>query len=102
MGREGYSTGNKKGWLLAIAAVVLVAAIGAGSYMLAKRGAGAGTTAKPQALQEVKSVKNVKSSYDVIVVGTDRKGWQPLYRRRATDNPRCLWTGMTAMYWGGL
>jgi len=72
MGREGYSTGNKKGWLLAVAAVVLVAAIGAGSYMLAKRGAG--TTAKPQALQEVKSVKNVKSSYDVIVVGTDPEG----------------------------
>lgn len=71
MGRTGYSTGNKKGWLLAITACLLVAVMGAGVYTLVKKGSG---TAKPQALMEVKSVKNVKASYDVIVVGTDPEG----------------------------
>jgi len=80
MGKAGYSTGNAKGWLLAIAALVLVAALGAAVYVLASKKAGGslaispGVKLTPQKLQEVKSVKDVKDSYDVVVVGTDPEG----------------------------
>ncbi|ULL15076.1 FAD-dependent oxidoreductase [Paenibacillus sp. H1-7] len=76
MGKAGYSTGNAKGWLLAVIALVLVAALGAAVYVFASKQGGsvAPGKAKPQSLQEVKSVKDIKNSYDVIVVGTDPEG----------------------------
>lgn len=76
MGKAGYSTGNAKGWLLAVIALVLVAALGAAVYVFASKQGGsvAPGKAKPQSLQEVKSAKDIKNSYDVIVVGTDPEG----------------------------
>ncbi|UQZ82563.1 dihydrolipoamide dehydrogenase [Paenibacillus konkukensis] len=76
MGKAGYSTGNARGWLLAIIALVLVAAVGAAVYMFTmKKGASPGNgKSKQQALMEVKSSKDIKSSYDVVVVGTDPEG----------------------------
>ncbi|WP_282936443.1 FAD-dependent oxidoreductase [Paenibacillus sp. RC67] len=75
MGKAGYSTGNAKGWLLAVIALVLVAAVGAAAYWYAVKKEGS-TGVKPasKALMEVKSSKDIKSSYDVIVVGTDPEG----------------------------
>jgi hypothetical protein len=74
MGKVGYSTGNTKGWLLAIFALLLVAALGAGTYVFAAKKVGSGGLKKPQQLMEVKVSKEFKDSYDVIVVGTDPEG----------------------------
>src|SRR5665647_233879 len=75
MEKVGYSTGNRKGWLLALFALLLVAALGAGTYVFAakKMGAGGGLK-KPQQLMELKVSNEIKDSYDVIVVGTDPEG----------------------------
>ncbi|TDF97680.1 FAD-dependent oxidoreductase [Paenibacillus piri] len=72
MGKAGYSTGNQRGWLLVIVACLLVAAAGAAVYLLAVKRGGAG--GHPQAVTEVRSVKEIRNSYDVIVVGTDPEG----------------------------
>ncbi|WP_079912924.1 FAD-dependent oxidoreductase [Paenibacillus sp. 32352] len=76
MGKAGYSTGNARGWLLAVIAIVLVAAIGAAAYWYAVKKEGASTSGRgvSKALMEVKSTKDIKNSYDVIVVGTDPEG----------------------------
>ncbi|MFD0678759.1 MULTISPECIES: FAD-dependent oxidoreductase [unclassified Paenibacillus] len=72
MGKSGYSGGNLRGWILVIIAVLLVAAAGAAVYSLVAKKGGAG--GHRQALVEVKSSKDIKNSYDVIVVGTDPEG----------------------------
>ncbi|MCR8634095.1 FAD-dependent oxidoreductase [Paenibacillus radicis (ex Xue et al. 2023)] len=72
MGKSGYSNGNLRGWILVIIAVLLVAAAGAAVYSLVVKKAGAG--GHRQALVEVKSSKDIKNNYDVIVVGTDPEG----------------------------
>lgn len=76
MGKAGYSSGNAKGWLLAVIALVLVAAVGAAAYWYAvkKEGSATGSKGQSKALMEVKSTKDIKNSYDVIVVGTDPEG----------------------------
>ncbi|PZE19462.1 FAD-dependent oxidoreductase [Paenibacillus xerothermodurans] len=74
MGRAGYSTGNKKGWLLVTAALVLIAAAGWAVYAYAADQAQSSGPGQVQTLMEVKSTKEIKDSYDVIVVGTDPEG----------------------------
>jgi hypothetical protein len=74
MGRAGYSTGNKRGWLLVLAAVLIVAAAGASLYIFAMKKGFSGGLRPPQTLVEVKSAKEIKNNYDVIVVGTDPEG----------------------------
>ncbi|SFK68895.1 FAD dependent oxidoreductase [Paenibacillus sp. 1_12] len=74
MRKAGYSTGNNKGWQLAVFAVLLVAVIGAGTYLLASKRVSSGGLGKPQQLAEVKVTKNIKNSYDLVVVGTDPEG----------------------------
>jgi hypothetical protein len=74
MGKAGNSTGNKRGWLLVIAALLLVAVLGAAAYMYAVKKGHNGGKQQAQALMEVKSVKDIKNNYDVVVVGTDPEG----------------------------
>lgn len=74
MGKAGYSTGNSKGWQLVVFAILLVAVIGAGTYLVATKMSSPGGPGRPQQLMEVKSTKIIKSSYDLIVVGTDPEG----------------------------
>jgi hypothetical protein len=74
MRKVGYSTGNTRGWQLAVFSLLLVAAIGAGTYVFASKKATSGGLQKPQQLMEVRTSKEIKNSYDLIVVGTDPEG----------------------------
>ncbi|MFC5447211.1 FAD-dependent oxidoreductase [Paenibacillus aestuarii] len=67
---------NSKGWLVLMWALILlaVAAGAAALYYQTQHPAYSGHSAKKQSIEEVKSVKKPKDSYDVIVVGTDPEG----------------------------
>jgi ribulose 1,5-bisphosphate synthetase/thiazole synthase len=74
MGNAGFWSGNKRGWVLVLVAIILVAVAGAVVYKLTVKKGLWGGHAKPQAQIEVKSAKEIKNNYDVIVVGTDPEG----------------------------
>ncbi|MEW9700088.1 FAD-dependent oxidoreductase [Paenibacillus sp. SI8] len=65
-----------KGWLLLMWALILLAVLAAAAslYYQYKHPANSGHSTKKQSLEEVKSVKKAKDTYDVIVVGTDPEG----------------------------
>ncbi|NHN30052.1 FAD-dependent oxidoreductase [Paenibacillus agricola] len=74
MGNTGYSTGNARGWMLVVFAILLVAVIGAGTYLYAMKKSIHGGLKEPQQLTQVNVSPKIKDSYDVIVVGTDPEG----------------------------
>jgi hypothetical protein len=67
---------TSKGWLLLMWILILLAVLAAAAslYYQYKHPANIGHSMKKQSLEVVKSVKNAKESYDVIVVGTDPEG----------------------------
>lgn len=74
-----YRNANGKGYILLIALLVAVAALGALAYGWASKGkaGSAGTephVGKPQELKQVQTVQEPKDAYDLIVVGTDPEG----------------------------
>ncbi|MFC0212546.1 FAD-dependent oxidoreductase [Paenibacillus chartarius] len=74
MNQSSHGSKLSKGRMLLLAAlVVIIAAAAAGAYWYQNRHV-ASKPGEPQRLELVQSVKNVKDSYDLIVVGTDPEG----------------------------
>ncbi|WP_248927357.1 FAD-dependent oxidoreductase [Paenibacillus hamazuiensis] len=66
---------ENRGYAIILTAIVVMAVVAAGWYIWQmKHGGPRKAAGQPQKLMEVKSVADVKSSYDVIVVGTDPEG----------------------------